>query len=452
MSEQSTDWWLSNPESVTMPKLHIADYAESQGIAVPRRFATAEEAREFALSGGSVIMRSEHPEDYDGPSGLTESHILSLATVRAAQEVDAMFTVSNLEHEISNSQDRAVWSPASMGEPGTAQLTDLILRDAIEGIGETITINRLRRLERFSDKVSRYAMLTRRRTPQYLDALNYSYWEQVPGLNLTVVADSAIDDRYHIFGHSRNEAGRIENHVWHVSNEAGESVRSEDYHQLMSPDLLQNVVQTYETVRNLPRFDSNHCPLMELQVDLSGIIWFLQYHRSRDYKAADHELQDRDYPEAEGWHKADAVRGSISSPQTLEMALWYPKQYGYSWSEYPLPETEDASTDWHYNFGLTELLTRRRTSFITAYSLDDHYQALSVAHGPRSRWFKPVVAFACNDQGLSSFIPEEVTKAVSDSVHRKNIMARVVIDLATDGNIGFIRLNPEAEQPILTTN
>ncbi len=53
-------------ERPVRPKAAVAEYLEGKGIAVPRRFATQEEALDFVAQGGQVIVRSEHPQDYDG--------------------------------------------------------------------------------------------------------------------------------------------------------------------------------------------------------------------------------------------------------------------------------------------------------------------------------------------------------------------------------------------------
>ncbi len=52
------------------PKRTIGDYVASQGILVPTRFDSLKDAR---ASGKPFIARSEHPQDYDGVSGLVDS-------------------------------------------------------------------------------------------------------------------------------------------------------------------------------------------------------------------------------------------------------------------------------------------------------------------------------------------------------------------------------------------
>ncbi len=69
------DYYLKNPNKLMgQPKRTIADYVESQGILVPRRFENLKEARK---SHKAILLRSEHTQEYDGVSGLLDSMGLS---------------------------------------------------------------------------------------------------------------------------------------------------------------------------------------------------------------------------------------------------------------------------------------------------------------------------------------------------------------------------------------
>jgi len=62
------DYYLEDRSRLQgQPKRTIADYVEQQGILVPRRFDSLEEAQ---ASGLPILARSEHSQDYDGVSGL----------------------------------------------------------------------------------------------------------------------------------------------------------------------------------------------------------------------------------------------------------------------------------------------------------------------------------------------------------------------------------------------
>ncbi len=65
----------------------IVDYVEDAGFLVPRRFKDLEEALDFVDQGGKVIMRSEHPQDYDGVSGLLESFVMTKEIINDAKKI-----------------------------------------------------------------------------------------------------------------------------------------------------------------------------------------------------------------------------------------------------------------------------------------------------------------------------------------------------------------------------
>ncbi|MBS3095869.1 hypothetical protein J4480_00345 [Candidatus Woesearchaeota archaeon] len=77
------DYYIQNPERLQgQPKRTIADYVEQNGVLVPRRFDSLAEARK---SKKAILLRSEHPQDYDGISGLLDSFQLSNIILRAAK-------------------------------------------------------------------------------------------------------------------------------------------------------------------------------------------------------------------------------------------------------------------------------------------------------------------------------------------------------------------------------
>lgn len=65
---KSADFYLNNPPR--QPKREVGDYVEANGILVPRRFVNLDQA---LSSGKPFIVRSEHPQEYAGVSGLLHS-------------------------------------------------------------------------------------------------------------------------------------------------------------------------------------------------------------------------------------------------------------------------------------------------------------------------------------------------------------------------------------------
>jgi len=234
------DYYLEDPSRLQgQPKRSIADYVESEGILVPRRFDSLKEAR---VSGLPIICRSEHPQEYDGVSGLLESkNIQEFAMVSSEQEL----------------KEKIVIEP----KHGTSQLRQYC---RFLGIDE----------EQFKQEVS------------------FSFWQELGGYNRAVVADHAIAGRYHIMTHTL-EPFFANYTVWNYEETTSYGIDL--------PPLLQNglldLIHFYESVRSLDRFDVNHCPIMELQT-VGDTNFFLQYHRTRNFKPAtfsfDENLKERE--------------------------------------------------------------------------------------------------------------------------------------------------------------
>jgi hypothetical protein len=443
MTEMSSDWWLAEG-NLQLPKREIGDYVESQGFLVPRRFDTLDETLEVVRVGGEIILRSEHPDDYDGPSGLMDSYRLGPDTFVDCQDVFERYGDFDIDEQVDLSTKRgAVTAPKRSKGPGYRQMEDVILGTSTETATD-VTIERLKVLTREWRPVRRYAELTGRSVAELIQDMQYSFWEYTPGKNVTVVADDAIDGRYHVMTSTRGDDERI-SYGWQTTDGNGRALFEPESPELMDQQATKSAIDTYETIRNLPRFASEHCPMMELQIDRDGRVWFLQYHRARDFRAAGSILNAADFSPKEGWKQVEAVRGALDSPTTLRMALSYPHDYGAS-GRRPLPETEEASAEGHWDLALTEVLSRRRVAFVGDESRDWLYSNLVVSHAPRSRWFKPVVAVTRFDRGLQELVPPALHEGVKRRA-RSGLVARVAIDLAADGHTGYIRLNSEEEQP-----
>jgi hypothetical protein len=87
---------------------------------------------------------------------------------------------------------------------------------------------------------------------------------------------------------------------------------------------------------------------------------------------------------------------------------------------------------------------------VSTSNRENIYDVLTLTdpHLPRSRWFKPLAAIACNDRGLRNLIPEEIKKEVSRSTSREGRFMQIVLDVAIGENNGFVRLSPDFEQPV----
>ncbi len=70
--DRSYDYALRR--TIGQPKRVHGAYAAQHGLLVPTQFLSLAEAIQ---SGGPVIIRSEHPLEYAGPSGIWDSYVLS---------------------------------------------------------------------------------------------------------------------------------------------------------------------------------------------------------------------------------------------------------------------------------------------------------------------------------------------------------------------------------------
>src|SRR5438552_893026 len=69
------------------PKERIAEYVEQSGVEIPRIFPSLETALDFVKEGGGIMLRSEHPQDYAGTSGLLRSYKIDPDTVAKALNI-----------------------------------------------------------------------------------------------------------------------------------------------------------------------------------------------------------------------------------------------------------------------------------------------------------------------------------------------------------------------------
>lgn len=194
------------------PKRAIADYVEQSGILVPRRFGSLKEAR---ASGLPIIARSEHPQDYAGASGILKSPWL---------DSDNDKSYMNLQSE--------------------------------EELKEKALVN--------SWKYELFCRFSGYDKDKFKQEVSFSFWELFKGrgrYSRAVIADSAIPGRHHIISYgSSKDFGRTVSYIIAEQNTIlTEYGRSDVELHAGLPALLE----TYERVRHLERFDPNHCPIME---------------------------------------------------------------------------------------------------------------------------------------------------------------------------------------------
>jgi hypothetical protein len=382
-------------ERPMQPKRAVGDYVESEGILVPRRFETFEEAQFEAQNGASVIARSEHPDEYSGPSGLGYSGVF-------------------VENE-----DGVMLPKQHIGRDDLLKryLSYIYVSGAVE-------------------------------PTEYLAQASESYWQAVPGVNVTCVADDAIEGRYHIFGHRyRKYDGSLPSMaVGAIVEENGNVVRiaedaddGENTSGLVSR--FSDVINMYNQVRQLDSFSEVHCPIMEMQIaDVDDRIYFLQYHRVRDASYTTERLDPADFDERDGWLRADHVRGAYVGKKALNLALFYggkPRAWLVR-----LPEDGSATT-WDAYQRLDECIGRQRIAHLIGKDFERVYEHIASNHGPRSCMFKPQVSMLTNPSEKGEHISEELHAEAFDLGFRQKREVRVETDVASDGRVGYFRYSDE---------
>ncbi len=375
------DYYIQNPDRLEgQPKRTIADYVEENGILVPRRFDSLAEARK---SHRGIFLRSEHPQEYAGVSGLLDSFGLS----------NSHFAVSGSSDVEEAKQRYFEKKDDTTGTPKYEQYCKFL------GIDE----------EEFRQKTS------------------FSIWESLGGANRTVIADSAIPNRYHVMTFSDKKGSHLYNYT---IVEDGKSVQ-----EFVMPlpeelkDGIGDLVGDYEQVRNLDRFDSNHCPIMEFQTD-NGKNYFLQYHRARDFSPSDFSLERT---LQDGEIEVPFVRGATSKDgMDCKVTVHYAEESTWDFN----PDIEDGSYDFHWNQVFPELRARdRKVQMMHGEKLDWELMKFVVNHLQRSKMFKPQVSIIHNIKDVMN------GESVSDFYERTKEGRNAYVDLhiVSDGRKAFVR-------------
>jgi len=332
------DYYLQDISRLNgQPKKTIADYVEQNGILVAPRFNSLEEARN---AHRDILLRSEHPQEYDGVSGLLYSFRLHSKSylVRNAKNLEE---VKQIYFEKENSEN---------GTPLYRQFC--IIKELDEN--------------------------------EFKKQTTFSAWKCIDGFNRTIIADSAIAKRYHIMTHRNKKEDYFSNYTVIENRQIEKEFLDKLPIELKNG--LNKLIETYEKIRNLEHFDPNHCPIMEFQTHKEKD-YFLQYHRTRDFSPANFVL---DRPLQEGEMLVPFVRGATPKEgKNLKITVYY--SYKGNW-QYD-PESEDGSFDFHYNEVFSELESKKRKLQINSAKTVGHdLESLVCKHAIRSKIFKPEVS------------------------------------------------------------
>jgi hypothetical protein len=144
---------------------------------------------------------------------------------------------------------------------------------------------------------------------KFLSWISFSYWELLEWYNRTIVADNTIKWRYHIVTRWNWVYNYFVYDNWVIILDWISDPHLVSSVTELPKDLvkwLTKLISFYESIRNLEKFNPNHCPVIEAQTTNDWENYFLQYHRTRD---TDYSTFTLNRP-LEDWEiKADFVRG-----------------------------------------------------------------------------------------------------------------------------------------------
>lgn len=378
------------------------------GVLVPRRFESLSEALESIKQGKDIVVRSEHPSEYAGASGLLETHLLNAKRIEKGKafcgENGAVIDWTNFEKDPNDYKAREEIINKTFGS------LDTLDQSAFE-----------ENLRRLSQKdVRRYCKLLGLDIYQFSKEISFSYWERISGFNRSIVADSAVSNRYHIFTTRTNKYDTSDNFFHnHAIVDNGEIVL--DNPVRMTDEIksgIGDVVSFYEKIRNTEGFDPEHCPLVEFQT-FENQNYFLQYHRTRDSELSKWNLE-RGLEEGE--LEVAFVRGA-TPPEglILNASIYLPG------TDLKVKDKEEAAFDFQWNITLSEIMSRRRRVNFSNKSLLDLTLLSIDAHLPKSKMFNPEIFVSIDIDG------EGISK---DFYSKKSVKLRLV----SDGRKAYVKL------------
>lgn len=357
------------------PKKTIADYVESEGIPVPKRFDSLAEAR---ASGLPIILRSEHVDEY-----------ARWSNGRLVTGVSGLLKSPDLDQFPTHFDNEAIRNE--------------VFKELEDGM---------------NSHALQYCSWLGREKEEFRGEVTFSYWEKLAGYNRTMIADSSIRDRYHITTMEEIPFEKINYTLF----ENGKVLLSSGHLPTESIAVLEKLVRFYEQIRNLPRFDQNNCPIMEIQT-VGDQNYFLQYHRTRDFKEPGFTLER---PSTKEEREAMFVRGA-TPPEGIAAAVTVWHAWRIFEEKRTLPTTEESSFDFMGSKVYPELMApQRKLQMIWTRSLDMALKKVVVGHTQRSQMFKPEVSLIYRERDLQ--LPEDLMEKLKATREDQKIKLLVISD------------------------
>ena len=380
------DYFMANPPM--QPKLEIVRYVGSQGFKVPRTFENLEDAL-ATLPDSQLLIRSEHPQDYDGASDLLYS-----GGFGGAVEHAAALGMSAQEYV-----DRIFSLPPNQNEGMSTFLG--FGNDGYDG-------------------------------PNLVSA---SYWELIPDTAKVVITkDPARLDTLHVLHIEATPRGLEEKGypAAHAKQSMRYELRGADGVEVcygrgnMSPELeasVRSTVETYKDITTLSRFDPNHCYTAEFVIDQTGDPVFAQMHRGQDVQVtASSEISNEDFgPE---WYTADMVIGKTTP--NGQVSLIERAAYGVDLDDISIDRGKGNFVNRALGKIATEYIALHTGVYLHAQPAHFVLGESAGGHGSRSGLFRPPL----------SIIPPESFVNQENAFDRK----AMTLEIISDGYTGKFRV------------
>lgn len=371
------------PLMTGQPKKEIADYVECNSpVFVPRRYTSLAEALEH---DSPFIIRSESSYEYEGAAGLLESYTITREILDRArnnpptkEEVRKDF----LHFGLSYSFIQYTLSDYLKGAVNQKGFEQALFKDH----------------PRVAAEISFYSKLLNLAPGSFEKSISYSFWEYIEGTNGFIIADSAVAGRFHILtygSHMIVDKNKVAGEFYIIREKNRTAVKSNQF----------PLISFYETIRNLPAFDRGHCPIIEFQISRENKIYFLQYHKTRDFKAAGFTLERSP---ASKEFEASFIRGATSNEGKIyETRLFHP-------SKQEVLESEKASFELYPPFrgsnkSFIEVSSRKRELLLLRQEGDT---AFCPTHVLTSQLFNPDLSMVVDLKKL--FTLEEINSLYAE--------------------------------------
>lgn len=338
------------------PKREVCEYLAAHGFNVPHIFNNLEEARN---NGVPFIIRSEHPQDLDGISGVRDSII-----VDGNEAVQRFLSEEMIRMRCDEYHTTVV--PQSLIRKQAKILRQQFIETLMLGLGE---------LHRHD-----YSNMRSVDPWRFDQETSYSYWEYIPGVNRQIIADSAVEDRYHMLSHGPKSRSYAV-----VEGGLPRFLSGRNAEEDLTADCVQRLIETYEAVRSL--LGSDNCLLLEIQsVQETARDYLLQVLYTRSFHPATFSISSEP-PDAV---TADFVRGKTEKDGALCHLRVFTR------GTVPRKTVNvDAAFDFHGREVLTgALLPQRKVHCMSSSGgLDLHFAKASVRHFNAMQLFFPEATF-----------------------------------------------------------